>query len=165
MNKPTNLYSALCKAVDSFGSRHFVTRGHLADMLGFHGENAAIQLSNALNPNNYDKSLNDEKKELLLHSIDHEARIVFFTEYMRQFGLKPAVMGVHVLSMAEIGMALDDAEMESSEAFKAGKMAIKYGTLTQKDIEAIIKESSESSRKHDEIVAMAEARLRTLRSE
>ena len=78
MNKPFNLYEALTKAVDDYNTRHKYSRGHLADALGYIGANAAIQFSNALNPLNHDKTLNDERKYRLLHSFDEEARIVFF---------------------------------------------------------------------------------------
>ena len=86
MEKPYNLYTALTKAVEDYNERKNLDRGHLADALGFKGVNSAIQLSNALNPNNHTKTLNDEKKYRLLESVDDEARMVFFREWMRQWG-------------------------------------------------------------------------------
>lgn len=163
MNKPVLLYTALTKAVDDFNTRHHLCRGHLAAALGYHGENAAIQFSNALNPRNSDKTINDEKKYLLLHALDQKAVKLFFTEWMRQFSLKPVEVGVPCISIGNLETVIDDAQMESGEAFRVTKMALRDETLTKEELEAIIKENKEASEKHNEVVLLAESRLKAMK--
>ena len=165
MNKPTILYTAFTKAVDDFNTRHHLCRGHLAAELGYSGENAAIQFSNALSPKNNDKTINDEKKYLLLHALDDQARMVFFCEWMRQFGLRPMPINVTKFSTMDFHEAIDDAEIESSEAFATTKMALKDKTLDEDELEAIIKENLDAAHKRYEIVAMATSRLKKMRGE
>ena len=163
MNKPFDLYRAICAAVDDYNERHHYSRGHLADELGFVGANAARMFSNAINPQNHDKTLNDEKKRLLLYALDDEARIVFFTEWMRQWGLKPAKMSQPECSITEFHIVVDDAQIEADESFRTSKMAMRDGTLTEDELKAIIKEATEAMQKQEEIVAMAHKRLEEMR--
>ncbi|MFA6691333.1 MAG: hypothetical protein WCR98_05055 [Saccharofermentanales bacterium] len=165
MNKPTILYTAFTKAVDDFNTRHHLCRGHLAAELGYSGENAAIQFSNALSPKNNDKTINDEKKYLLLHALDDQARMVFFREWMLQFGLQPSVLQVSAVCTSDFHTVIDDAEIEISEAFRVTKMALKDQTLDEEELEAIIKENLDAAHKRHEIVAMATARLKKMREE
>jgi len=162
MDKPYNLYTALTKAVDDYNNRHMLNRGHLADVLGFTGDNAAIQLSNALNPNNHTKTLNDEKKYRLLESVDDEARMVFFREWMRQWGLKPAKMSAPTMEVC-MSILVDDAQMEADDVFKTAKMALRDETLDEKECLDIIREAEEAMRKQEEIIAMAHKRLEVIR--
>lgn len=160
MNKPLILYTALTKAVDDYNERHYLTRGHLADAIGFFGENAAIQFSNALNPLNHDKTLNDEKKYKLLHSMDHEAVKVFFAHYMKQFGLMPVeIMTDTSSTLISFHAAVDDVMLESDDVFKTTKMALKDEKLTTDEIHDIIKELDESDAANAKLRAMAKCRM------
>jgi len=163
MNKPFNMYRAICAAVDDYNERHHYSRGYLADEIGFVGENAARMFSNAINPINHDKSLNDERKEALFHKIDNEARMVFFTEWMRQWELKPVRMTKPSCSITSFHIVVDDAQMEADDSFKTAKMALRDETLDEDELEAIIKEATEAMRKQEEIIAMANSRLEEMR--
>jgi len=164
--KPYSLYAALTKAVDNYNERHHLNRGHLADALGYAGDNAARQLSNALNPNNSEKTISDHRKKLLFHAIDEEARMVFFTEWMRQWGLKPAKISAPTFcSVHEFSVLVDDAQMEADDAFKTAKMALRDETLSEDECKAIIKEATEAMRMQEEIIAKAHARLEKMRGE
>ena len=163
MNKPFDLYRAICAAVDDYNERHHHSRGHLADEVGFVGANAARMFSNAINPQTHDKTLNDEKKRLLLYALDDEARMVFFTEWMRQWGLKPVKMSQPECSITEFHIVVDDAQIEADESFRTAKIAMRDGTLTEDKLEAIIKEATEAMQKQEEIVAMAHKRLEEMR--
>ncbi|MDM5272097.1 hypothetical protein PGH07_07885 [Sulfurovum sp. zt1-1] len=143
MNKPILLYAALTKAVDDFNTRHNITRGHLADAIGFSGDNAAIQFSNCLNPNNYDKSLNAQKIDLLIHTIDHEARMVFFREYMRQFGIKPVSYELFNVTVNDLRHAADKAAIEGSESIIANMKALSDGEVTVEEAEIMLKEATD----------------------
>lgn len=165
MNKPYILYTALTEAVDHYNERNNYTRGHLADAIGFVGKNASIQFSNALNPLNHDKTLNDEKKYTLLHALDHEDRMVFFTNYMKQFGLRPACIMTPDVVHVNLHQVVDDAQIEADESFKTSKLALRDGTLTKDELKAIIKESSEAEAKQAEIRAIAQARLKEMEAQ
>lgn len=165
--KSKSFYTAMTKAVDDYNNRHNLNRGYFADVLGYKGDNASRQLSAALNPHSDDKTLNDERKEALIEEMDIDARMVFFTAYMKQWGLKPEMIDVPAVSIEDINIhiALDNALIESDDAFKTGKFALRDKTLDEAELRAIIKESEEAARKHDETAMLAKARLKTLRSE
>lgn len=163
MNKPYPLYTALTKAVDDFNDRHALKRDHLAQELGYRGENAGRQLSNALNPNNTDKSISDHRKSLLLHAMDEEARMTFFAEWMRQWGLRPVSMSApNVCSIKVFATKVDDAQMEADESFKTSKIALRDGTLTEDELRSIIKEATDAMRLQEEIILMANERLKEM---
>lgn len=159
MNKPFIYYTALTKAVENYNKRHNYKRGHLADLLGFVGPNAANQFSNALNPINHDKILNDEKKYTLLYALDPEDRIVFFTHYMRQFGLKPVPINTPVVTFTSLHHAADNAMIEGDEAFKTIKLSLRDKTLDRDELKDIIKETTEAEHAHAQTRIMAQARL------
>ncbi len=165
MNKPLILYTALTKAVDNYNERNHYSRSKLADDLGFMGENASIQFSNRLNPLNHSKTLNDERKYILLHKMDLEDQVIFFTHYMKQFGLKPVAINAPEITFLSMHEAIDSAQIESAEAFHVSKMALKDGTLTIDELEAIVKEESEAEQAHAELRAMAEQRLSLMEEE
>ena len=163
MNKPLILYTAFTKAVDNYNERHHFTRGHLADALGFVGANAANQLSNALNPLNHDKTLNDEKKYKLLHTLERDDVMIFFTHYMKQFGLKPALISTPKVTYISLHCAADNAMMEADEAFRATKLSLRDKTLTQKELEDIVRENSEAEEAHALTRRLAEKRLEEMK--
>jgi len=165
MNKPLILYTALTKAVDNYNDRNRYTRGHLADAIGFIGTNAAIQFSNALNPLNHDKTLNDEKKYKLMHTFEHEDLMVFFTYYMQQFGLRPVAICRPKVTVVNFSRATDDATIKGNEAFKTTKYALRDETLTREELQSIIKENQEAAQKYQELVDLALGRLERMESE
>ena len=162
MEKPYNLYTALTRAVENYNKRHHIDRGHLACAVGFVGENAAIQLSNALNPNNHDKTLNDEKKYRLLESVDDLARLVFFEEWMRQWGLKPAMMSAPTVEVC-MSVLIDDAQMEADDVFKTAKMALRDEAIDEEECKDIIKEATEAMKMYEEIIRKGHVRLEKIR--
>ncbi len=162
MNKPLILYTALTKAVDHYNVRNHYSRSKLADDLGFIGENAAIQLSNALNPLNHDKTLNDEKKCRLLHVLEYEDLLVYFRHYMQQFGLRPVSIRRYAASIKDMHQVADDAVIAGGEAFRVTKGALVDKTMTAKDIEAIITHNSAAEEAHAKLREMAEERLRLM---
>ena len=162
MNKPLILYTALTKAVDNYNTRHHYSRSKLADDLGFIGENAAIQLSNALNPMNHDKTLNDEKKCRLLHTLEYEDLLVYFKHYMQQFGLRPVSARRVEARLTSMHNAADAALIVDGETFRVIKDALRDKTLTAKELKAIISYNAEAEKIHAEIRHMAEDRLRLM---
>ena len=160
MEKPYHLYTALTKAVDNYNDRHFLNRGFFADVLNYKGESAARQFSAALNTNNYEKTINDNRKKILLNTMDDEARRVFFTEWMRQWGLKPcSLYKPESFGIVALNILVDDAQIEADESFKTAKLALRDETLTSKELKDIIKEATEAMQKQEQIVGMAHARL------
>ena len=162
MNKPLILYTALTKAVDNYNTRHHYSRSKLADDLGFVGENAAIQLSNALNPMNHDKTLNDEKKCRLLHTLEYEDLLVYFNHYMRQFGLRPVSIRRDEATVGSIHSVIDEALIVDGEAFKITKDALRDKTLTAKELEEIIVYNRKAAKMHFSMVDIAIKRLRLM---
>lgn len=159
MTKPFIYYTALTRAVDDYNERHDYKRATLADKLGFVGENAAIQFSNALNPLNHGKTLNDERKYTLFHALDQEALTVFFTHYMKQFSLKPVPVSVPVVTFKSLHHAADNAMIEGDEAFKTIKLSLRDRTLTRDELKAIIKETSEAEEAYAQTRIMAQNRF------
>jgi len=159
MNKPVTIYNAFIKAVDGFNMRQNTCRRYLADLLGYRGDNASIQFSNALNPNNESKMLNHAKEEILLHALDDIAVKEYFTERMRAFGLRPVSICPVTITAVSFHEAIDNAMIEGDEAFKVTKRALKDKVLTSDELRDIIKESREASVKYQEIVDMAEVKL------
>jgi len=159
MNKPHTLYAALTEAVDNYNERNNCTRAQLADAVGYVGKNAAIQFSNALNPLNHSKTLNDEKKYILLHELDDEDRVIFFTQYMRQFNLRPVAIERCSITFVDMHDMIDDAMMEGDEAFKITKLALRDKTLDEDELRAIVKENTEAAQKYQELADMAQHRL------
>jgi|GEM_PF-3192957 len=159
MNKPFIYYTALTKAVDNYNTRNLYTRGKLADDLGFIGENAANQFSNALNPINHDKTLNDEKKYKLMHTLEEEDLVIFFAYYMKQFGLKPISVSTPCVTYESLHQAADDAMIEGDEAFKTIKLSLRDKTLTSYELRAIVKESTEAEHAYAQTRVMAQNRL------
>ncbi len=162
MNKPLILYTALTKAVDNYNERNHFSRSKLADDLGFVGANAAIQLSNALNPLNHDKILNDEKKCRLLHVLKYEDLLIYFKHYMQQFGLRPVSIRRPEASMHDIHKSTDAAMIVDGEAFRVTKSALRDKTLTANELQAIIDHNKEAEKLHAEVRHMAEERLRLM---
>lgn len=160
MKNPTK-YAALTKAVDSFCQRHDLNRGHFADLLGYKGDNAVIQLNSTLNPTS-DKTLNQSRETLLFDAFDETSIRIYFDTRMKPYGLETKPLHSATVPSMNFHLVLDDAMIESDEAFRAGKMALRDGTLDEAELKAIMKESDEAAKKHREVYEMAEARLRTL---
>ena len=165
MNKPLAIYTALTKAIDSFNERHDTCRKHLAEAVGYRGENASIQFSNALNPNNDTKFINHEKEEIILHALDHEGVKEYFTRRMKAFGMRPVEMCRPEMTLISLHEAIDNATIESGEAHKTTKLALKDSTLTPDELRAIVKENSEAQVSHAEVAAMAQKRLNDMEEE
>jgi len=159
MNKPLILYTALTKAVDNYNARKLYSRSKLADDLGFLGENAAIQFSNALSPTNHDKTLNDERKCILMHTLEYEDLIVYFTHYMKQFGLRPVSVRRAESSITQMHQVTDDAMIAGSTAFQTTKRSLRDKTLTSDQLKAIIEESKAAEELYAEVRLLAQARL------
>ena len=130
----------------------FKRGGRIYGEAGFVGANAAQMTSSAINTENHGKKL----KTKINDCSSTRFAMVFFAEWMRQWGLKPAKMSQPEYSITEFRMVVD-------ESFMAGKMALRSETLSEDQLEAIIKEATEAMQKQEEIVAMAHKRLEEMR--
>ena len=158
MTKDLTLYTAHKKAIDSYCERHCVDRGHFADILGFNGENAGIQLSNCLNLNS-DKTLNDKRKNLLLQAYDDISRRIFFDELQRPWGYTTCkIKSVVPVDIKVFHILADDAMMEGDEAFRTIKMSLRDKTLDEKELINIEKECKEAKELYRELEEQARAR-------
>ncbi|UFH59819.1 hypothetical protein [Sulfurovum mangrovi] len=154
MNKPTLMYIAITKAVDDYNNRHNYDRGHLADKLGFNGPHASNQFSNCINPNTTDKSLNSYKIDLLLHLLDHEARMIFFREWMRQFALKPVATESYPVTVDDLRQAADNVAIEGSESLIVNMHALSDGKVTIDEAKKMRKEASDVERAQGTYIRM-----------
>jgi hypothetical protein len=159
MNKPLGIYKSLTKAIDGFNERHDTCRKYLADLIGYRGENASIQFSNALNPNNTSKTLNHEKEEAILHALDHEGVKEYFTGRLKAYGMRPVDTCRPETTVINLHEAIDNATIESGEAHKTTKLALKDNTLSEDELRAIVKENEEAQVSHAEVADMAKKRL------
>ncbi len=158
MTKDLTFYSAHQAAMTSYCERHFVNRGHFADILGFNGENANIQLSNCLNPNS-DKTLNDKRKELLFHAYDDISKRVFFDVLMRPSGYTTCkIESVEPVELNIFHMLADDAMIEGDEAFKTIKMSLRDKMLDEKELIAIENDCKKTKELYRELEEQARAR-------
>ena len=161
MDKPYRLYTALTAAVDTYNDTHYLNRGHLADMLGYRGDNAARQFSAALNPSTHEKSLNSTRIHQLLDALDDGSRMVFFEQWMAQWALRPVSMcQAPRLEIEQIHVLMDETQMESSEAWSTAKHALSDSVLTMSEVEDIRKQAVEARAKWDEVVAMCDKRMK-----
>lgn len=160
--KDTIQYLALTEAVDNFNERHYVTRGYLADIIGFKGENAAIQLSNYLNPNNETKLFNHRQFIQLLRAFDDLARRAYFDAMMKPFGYETCKIvysdTVDEESLKSLHTRTDDAMVKGMETFKTVKISLKDKTLDKKELIAIEKEARETKEHFRDIEETARSR-------
>jgi len=163
-NKPFLLYKAFGEAVDNFNTRHNLKRQYLADEIGYIGKNSSILFSNALNPNST-TGLSDEKKCSLLHSLDEEARVVFFEEFMRQFGLRPTKLSAPKFdcTIVKFSQMVDLAQMDSDDSWRVSKMALQDGKLEESELEEIIRSTKQSIKRYEEILHLAGVKLSEVR--
>lgn len=81
ISKTPWLYKAIDKAINAFGHRHNITaRQHFAPILGYHGDNASIQLGTALNYTTYNtatpKPLSIDQLAILLEELGDDRKII-----------------------------------------------------------------------------------------
>jgi hypothetical protein len=72
----------MSEAINRFGDRHHVTgRSHFAQLLGYKGDNAAIQLSGALNHTSYNpalpKAINVDQLIVMLDELGEDRKVIF----------------------------------------------------------------------------------------
>ena len=143
--KTRHIYSAVAKAIDSFGNRHHINaRQHLAPLLGYRGEHAAIQLSNMLNSTTYNpaspKRMSvDHLNEILLET-DDIAREKMLSAIVEPFGFTLQRDGLgdakafNVMDVFEMVVRLDRQHGDLSDAIGE---ALEDNSLQRSDCEKI----------------------------
>jgi len=81
ISKTTWFYKAIDSAINAFGERHHITaRQHFAPLLGYHGDNASIQLGTALNCTTYNpmtpKPISIDQLSVLLDELGSDKKII-----------------------------------------------------------------------------------------
>ena len=163
MTKPTFIYKAISEAIDAFGARHQLTRGHIADAMGLHGKNAAIQLSNILNYKTYNpktpKPMKLRQLAIILDEIDQEDVAHILNGMGEPYGLMVVEKSMDVAYHHCFHKAVDDVMLECDDEFNITKLSLKDQTLTEDELMSIIKEIEESESANAKLKAMARQRL------
>ena len=170
IEKPAHIYKAIAEALKSFGDRHYVNaRGHMADALGLRGPNAAIQLSNILNYKTYNplcpKALKIGQLAIILEELDQKDVAHIMNAMCEPHGLVCVPKEFCVVEGFSFHEAADSAMLESDDAFSTTKLALRDKTLSEDELEAIIKESKEAEEAHYTLRQMAKKRLKEMKEE
>lgn len=170
IEKPAHIYKAIAESLKAFGDRHYINaRSHMAEALGLRGKNAAIQLSNILNYKTYNpacpKALKIGQLAIILEELDQKDVAHIMNSICEPHGLICVKKEVSKTEDVSFHEAADNVMLESDDVFKTTKLALRDDTLTEDELEAIIKEINESDNANANLKRLAKERLKTMREE
>jgi len=160
--KTPTFYKLIEKAISSFGERyHLTSRQHFAPLLGYRGDNAAIQLSTALNYTTYNtaspKPISVDQLYILLHELGEDRNIIL-DGLAKEFNLTLIKNEEVKPTCKDINISVDILCMESADVFKAVKLSLADGVVDadekaeiQMEIDQVVKAALELQNKLKEM--------------